>query len=173
MSKLLPLRLKDLVFPAISVSALPTKADMHDTIAHAHEIDPDTLAYSFRFDIGDEARSATAGLRVRSEESAPGRGAPYRVDVEAFAVFEVNGHEHTDDNALLMRRYSAAAALVGAIREQVATLTSRGPWGTAWIPIVSIEAMAELSKEGKAAAKEHASLKRTKGKGRSTKAPLE
>ncbi|MCO5102132.1 MAG: hypothetical protein M9885_14785 [Burkholderiaceae bacterium] len=111
MSKRLPLRLKDLIFPAISISA------------------------SFRFDIGEEAGSASAGLRVRTEESAPGRGAPYRVDVEAFALFDVNGHEHVDDNAMLMRRYSAAAALLGAIREQVATLTSRGPWerrGSRW-----------------------------------------
>ncbi|MCO5102138.1 MAG: hypothetical protein M9885_14815 [Burkholderiaceae bacterium] len=173
MSKLLPLRLKDLIFPAISVSALPPTPGTHGEVAHPHELDPETLAYSFRFDLGEEQRSASAGLRVRSEESAPGRGAPYRVDVEAFALFEANGHEHVDDKAMLMRRYSAAAALLGAIREQVATLTSRGPWGTAWIPMVSIEAMAKLPEEGRAAGKASATGKRAKGARRATKASAE
>ncbi len=69
-----------------------------------------------------------------------------------------------------MRRYSAAAALLGAIREQVATLTSRGPWGTAWIPIVSIEAMAALPKEHDAAARRAAPNRRTRGKRPTTRA---
>jgi hypothetical protein len=146
MSKLVPLRLNDLIFPTISVSALPVKPEEHAKAEHSREIDPETLAFSFRFVVEDDGHNATAGLRIRSKDSAPGAGAPYRIDVEAFAVFEVNGHEHTDDGALRMRRYSAAAALLGAIREQVATLTSRGPWGTAWIPVVSIEAMADVPK---------------------------
>lgn len=40
----------------------------------------------------------------------------------AYSFRDANGHEHVDDNAMLMRRYPAAAALLGAIREQVATL---------------------------------------------------
>jgi hypothetical protein len=167
MSKILPLQLKDLIYPAISVEAVPMGQDEYSKIANATEFDPEALSIGFRFEHEDASDRASAGMSINTKDSGVGDGAPYIIKVKAFAVFNVPMPEANDTSALRVRRYAAAAALMGAIREQIATLTSRGPWGTAWLPLGNLEAIAEppqanAEKITKPAAKKAAAAKKAK-----------
>ncbi len=163
MSKILPLQLKDLIYPAISVEAVPMGQDAYSKIAHSNEFDPEAISIGFRFEHEDGSERASAGMSINTKDSGVGDGAPYIIKVKAFAVFQVPMPEAHDIGALRARRYAAAAALMGAIREQIATLTSRGPWGTAWLPLGNLEAIAEPPmKPVKPASKKAAAAKKAK-----------
>jgi hypothetical protein len=131
------LQLKELVFPQVSVRALvPTlPADAQ------RELVLDELDISFGFDLSKDGTSVTAGLKVESKErvgDAP-LGALYAIQIEAFAKFVLVNAEHVDERALYLRRCAAASALVGAVREQVSLMTSRGPWGVVMLPMISMD----------------------------------
>ncbi len=141
--------------------------DEYSKIANATEFDPEALSIGFRFEHEDASDRASAGMSINTKDSGVGDGAPYIIKVKAFAVFNVPMPEANDTSALRVRRYAAAAALMGAIREQIATLTSRGPWGTAWLPLGNLEAIAEppqanAEKITKPAAKKAAAAKKAK-----------
>lgn len=133
-----PLRLKELFFPRVSVKALvpaaPEKA--------ARELDLDDLSISFGLDFDADGKTANAGFKIASKDSstdATNRGALYQIQIEAFARFEIVSPEHTDALAVYLRKFAAAAALIGAAREQVAMMTARGPWGVVMLPIISMD----------------------------------
>lgn len=133
-----PLRLKELFFPQVSVKALvpaaPAKA--------ARELDLDDLAISFGLDFDADGKTAKAGLKIASRDTSTdgkNQDALYRIQIDAFASFEVISPEHKDDLAVYLRKFSAAAALIGAAREQVAMMTARGPWGVVMLPIISMD----------------------------------
>lgn len=133
-----PLRLKELFFPRVSVKALlpaaPEKA--------ARELDLDDLTISFGLDFDADGKTANAGFKIASKDTstdAANGGALYQIQIEAFARFEIISPEHQDDLAVYLRRFAAAAALIGATREQVAMMTARGPWGVVMLPIISMD----------------------------------
>lgn len=133
-----PLRLKELFFPQVSVKALvpaaPEKSD--------RELDLDNLAISFGLDFADDGKTASAGLKIASKDAAAdsaNQGALYQIQIDAYANFEVISPEHQDAMAVYLRKFAAAAALIGAAREQVALMTARGPWGVVMLPIISMD----------------------------------
>ncbi len=131
------LQLKELVFPKVSVQAL-----VPSVAADApRELALDELNISFGFDLSTDCAAVTAGLKVESKErvaEAPSN-ALYAVHIEAFAKFVLVSAEHVDERALYLRRCAAASALVGAVREQVSLMTSRGPWGVVMLPMISMD----------------------------------
>jgi hypothetical protein len=131
------LQLKELVFPQVSVQAL-----VPSVAADApRELALDELNISFGFDLSTDGAAVTAGLKVESKErvvEAPSN-ALYAVHIEAFAKFVLVSAEHVDERALYLRRCAAASALVGAVREQVSLMTSRGPWGVVMLPMISMD----------------------------------
>ena len=133
-----PLRLKELFFPQVSVKALVPS----DSEKAAREMPLDDLDISFGFDIDNAGKVANAGLKVatkdKSSETA-GQSGLYQVQIEVYGNFDVIGPEHTDETAVYLRKFAAASALVGAAREQIAMMTSRGPWGVVMLPIISID----------------------------------
>lgn len=133
-----PLRLKELFFPQVSVKALvPDKPE-----SAAHELDIEDLDISFGLDFAPDGQRASAGLKVASKNSSTKSLESvqlYSIQIEAFANFDVVAPEHQDALAVYLRKFAAAAALIGAAREQVALMTARGPWGVVMLPIISMD----------------------------------
>lgn len=136
MTKSLPLRLSDLFFPTICVKA--QSAGENEKVASHYE-DKD-IEVSFTFTMSEDGTRAHASFTLETKPSAPETLAPlpYELEVQVVAGFDILLPEHTDDRALWMRKNAAAAALIGATREQIAMTTARGPWGTALMPMISI-----------------------------------
>ena len=132
-----PLRLKELFFPCVSVQALMpgNQADA------ALELALDGLNISFAWEPTDDGLQVSAGMKIESKQPVGEKLAKefYCIAIEAIAKFEVVGAEHKDERAQYMRKWSAAAALIGAIREQVSLMTSRGPWGVVMLPMISMD----------------------------------
>jgi preprotein translocase subunit SecB len=133
-----PLRLKELFFPQVSVKAMvPVEPE---TIAR--ELNLDDLEISFGLDFDATGKIANAGLKVATKNSSSEtteQTSLYQVEIDAFASFEVISPEHIDDMAVYLRKFAAASALIGAAREQIALMTSRGPWGAVMLPIISMD----------------------------------
>ena len=133
-----PLRLKELFFPQVSVKAMVPAAP--ETIAR--ELDLDDLEISFGLDFDATGQVANAGLKVATKNPSSEtteQTSLYQVEIDAFASFEVISPEHIDDMAVYLRKFAAASALIGAAREQIALMTSRGPWGAVMLPIISMD----------------------------------
>ncbi len=138
-----PLRLKELFFPQVSVKALvPSEPDRAP-----RELALESLEIGFAFNLDEGGKSASAGVKIATKQGPPDVGeAPglYEVQIEAFANFEVIGPEHNDPLALYLRKFAAAAALIGAAREQIAMTTARGPWGVVMFPMISMDTVVGL-----------------------------
>lgn len=130
-----PLRLKELFFPQVSVKALvPENPESAD-----RELNLDALDISFALDVEADGKEASAGLKISSKSTETKDTNLYEIQIKAFANFEVIGSEHQDAMAVYLRKFAAAAALIGAAREQVALMTARGPWGVVMLPIISMD----------------------------------
>ncbi len=138
-----PLRLKDLFFPQVSIKALVPK----EPESAPRELAIESLDISFAFNLDADGNGASAGVKIASKETPPGLGeeiALYEVQIEAYANFEIIGPEHKDAMAIYLRRFAAAAALIGAAREQIAMTTARGPWGVVMFPIIAMDKVVGL-----------------------------
>ncbi len=136
-----PLLLREMVFPKISVEALLPVGN-RDGLPRT--LDLESAEIGFQYHAETEGHRVPVGMRLRTLPFADGdqnTGRYYEVDVEVFAVFELVGAEHRDDIVEYLRKASAASALLGAIREQVAMSTARGPWGVLTIPLVGMDAI--------------------------------
>ena len=138
-----PLRLKELFFPQVSVKALspatPDKAE--------RELDLDDIDIRFGFDFGDNGKTVSAGVEISTKSTAAAvrpNARLYEVHIEVFAAFDVVSPDHTDPMAAYLRKVAAASALIGAAREQVAMMTSRGPWGVVILPMISMDRVVGL-----------------------------
>ena len=138
-----PLRLKELFFPQVSVKALnPEKSESVE-----RELDLDSLDISFEFDFAEVDKTMNAGLGIITQNSpsaTPTKSQSYEVHIEVFATFDVVSPDHTDPLATYLRKVAAASALIGAAREQIALMTSRGPWGVVMLPMISMDRVVGL-----------------------------
>lgn len=136
-----PLRLREIVFPKIAVQALVPEGD-RDGLPRM--LDLESAEIGFQYQVEQEGHRVPVGMRLRTlplADGVPNTDRFYDVDVEVFAVFEMVGAEHRDEVVEYLRKVSAASALLGAIREQVAMTTARGPWGVLTIPLVGMDAI--------------------------------
>lgn len=136
MNKILPSRLKALFFTKMYVEAVPSDdVEAKDiSVKHIHykhakqKINGTETGY--RLEISTKVQDATqSGLDI-----------PYVFAIEAFAVFEQD-YQPAEDEVARAQYFSDRAgytALVGAIREGLASWTARGPWGSAMLPLISI-----------------------------------
>lgn len=133
-----PLQLRELFFPRISVQAAVSVGVGPERRAYVL----DDLDINFAFDLFDEGTTASAVLRLATKEPSASQAAvelAYAFDVEVVASFGLVSPEHTDPLALYLRKVAAAAALLGAAREQVAMTSARGPWGPVTLPLISMD----------------------------------
>lgn len=136
-----PLRLLEMVFPKISVQTLVPEGD-RDGLPRM--LDIESAEIGFQYQATQEGDRVPVGMRLRTlplADGVPNTDRFYDVDVEVFAVFEIVGAEHRDEVVEYLRKVSAASAVLGAIREQVAMTTARGPWGVLTIPLVGMDAI--------------------------------
>ncbi len=138
-----PLRLKELFFPQVSVKALnPATPESSE-----RELDLDNLDVSFGFDFGNKGKTVNAGVGIitrNTSAATPTENRLYEVHIEVFATFEVVSPDHVDPLAQYLRKVAAASALIGAAREQIALMTSRGPWGVVMLPMISMDRVVGL-----------------------------
>ncbi len=136
-----PLHLRELVFPKISIEAVMPEGGADEV---ARTLDLELVEIGFQYRVDDSSQAVPVGMRLRTlppTDGATNKNRLYEVDVEAFAIFEMVGNERRDDMVEYLRKVAAASALLGAIREQVAMTTARGPWGVLTIPLVSMDAI--------------------------------
>lgn len=133
-----PLQLREIFFPRISVqAAVSAGAGLERRAYELNDLD-----ISFAFDLFDGDTTASAVLRLATKEPSVGQAKvelAYAFDVEVVASFGLVSPEHTDPLALYLRKVAAAAALIGAAREQVAMTSARGPWGSVTLPLISMD----------------------------------
>ena len=118
-------RLVDFFFPVQEVAALPThdpKGDLAGTRPH--------------LDIGleqfpaAEGQPPTFGIKVRASSlDAESVNAPYHFVIEAYAIVAMDGSIGDEAADRAAANLVGMQVVVGAIRERLADLTSRAPWG--------------------------------------------
>jgi preprotein translocase subunit SecB len=136
-----PLRLRELVFPKISVAAVVPEGAADNS---PRSLDLETVEIAFKYRLDHEAKVVPVGMRICSlplPDGSTNKDRFYEVDVEAFAIFELVGAERQDEIVEYLRKVAAASALLGAIREQISMTTARGPWGVLTIPLISMDAI--------------------------------
>ena len=149
MTKSLPLRLRDIFFPIVCVKAQPPNAEGKV----ADHYDDDDIVVTFAFELSSDKKGAHAVLKLETKITAEAAAPlPYELEMQVVAGFDVVLPEHEDEKALWFRKNAAAAALIGAAREQVAMTTARGPWGTAFMPMISIHGLIGAFPKGEAIA---------------------
>lgn len=81
-------------------------------------------------------------LRIHNQLNGiepPPRPSPYLIDIEGGAVIAMEDEMAAREDAEDLLRINGASLIWGAMREQVAQLTSRMPAGTALLPAVSFQ----------------------------------
>lgn len=140
MTKILPSRLKALFFTKIYVEAVQQEeAGAGVLTSESIQYKKDSYKNSeneFVYSIEIKTKSLDATdreLRI-----------PYVFSVEAVAVF-VQDYEAAEGEAARVKYFADQAgytALIGAIREIIASYTARGPWGSVMLPLIPIQALA-------------------------------
>ena len=139
-----PLQLEELCFPTVSVRAL---VPQHDEFER-QEIRVQDLTISFDLRIDEDGRSVGAALSISSIDGDSENPAYcYKFEIEVFARFVVSGPEHDDERAIYLRKFAAASAMIGAAREQLSVMTARAPWGTAYLPMITIDQIIQRDDE--------------------------
>lgn len=124
-----PLRLKEYSFPVQSVRANPE-------FRPQDERDGAKIAISFEFGKVDDDDVWIADLKISTDETE-GTNPPYFFEIQAFGIFEME--TGADEQVVTTSgRIACFQVLAGAIREHIATLTSRAPWGVHFVNIIPI-----------------------------------
>lgn len=134
------MQLKELFFPLVSVKALVPKDNKN---AHQNFV-LDDLKIDFNFEIETKENVACAALHIKTiDVNKREHELYYEFDIEVFATYDIVSPEYKDEKALYLRKFAAASALIGAAREQVSLMTARGPWGTSYLPMITIDQLME------------------------------
>lgn len=124
-----PLLLREYYFPiqiAQANSEFDPQSDLHNT----------KIKLSFNFfkaDEGDHIWLADMSVETDKEES---ENPPYFFKIQAFGVFK-SDDEAGEQIILSEGQIACKQILTGAIRERLADLTSRGPWGQHFLNTIS------------------------------------
>ncbi|MGR9087168.1 MAG: hypothetical protein ACU841_08850 [Gammaproteobacteria bacterium] len=126
-----PLLLREYYFPIQSARANPEfnpQGDLHGT----------KTKLSFNFFRADENGQVwLADMSVETDE-AESVNPPYFFEIQAFGVFQSD--DEADEQIILsVGQIACNQILTGAIRERLADLTSRGPWGQHLLNIIPIK----------------------------------
>lgn len=131
-------------FPKVFLEANPK----HDTSERIRD---------FRIDIGcdlvqDDDNTYHISLYVSNEDYLE-NNLPYQIEIHVYATF-ASDTKYKNLSKSIAKEFSIDVSnlLLGSVREMVASLTSRSPWGTYIMPFISAEELAktfrvELAKE--------------------------
>ena len=83
----------------------------------------------------------TVKVRLISDDEGS-ENAPYSYQIEAFGIFEAASTESEELLEAYKENFQPVAVqiLFGAIREHLATVTARGPWGNFIVGVLNIKA---------------------------------
>lgn len=93
-----------------------------------------------------DGQNAIAIDCVISVDRDASENVPYFFEIAAFGVLDILADTPLEI-ALSNAQVSGIQILVGAIREKLAGITSRGPWGAFMLPIIPIVPLAPISPE--------------------------
>lgn len=125
-----PLLLKHYFFTRISIEAFPPpKEDKDKSIRATSRIDTKIE----KMEMENHYHVIVAVALAGEDDSYP---PPYTVDVQAVGQFEVRPDWPEEDKEKLVT-ITGSSILYGAIREQVLTLTSRGPNTPLMLPTIT------------------------------------
>jgi len=126
-----PLLLREYYFPTQIAQANPEfdpQGDLHGT----------KIKLSFNFFKAEENGHVwIADMSVETDE-AESVNPPYFFEIQAFGVFQ-SDDEADEPLILSVGQIACNQILTGAIRERLADLTSRGPWGQHLLNIIPIK----------------------------------
>lgn len=129
----LPLRLEDLFFPLQSVRANP----QHD-LAGAR--DGTLIKISQQLErVEGQPGKYVVNVAIQSDDDAS-TNAPYVFAFEAYAVLAVQDGAAPQPNEQGLALLAGTQIVVGAVRERLADLTSRAPWGRFLLNVVNVVA---------------------------------
>ena len=106
-------------FPSIELAANPAYKFNEETMTvFSARSNVEEVGNGNRFAVSTQVKS-------NAEESS---NYPYSFELNGIAFFTVNEENFDHDNAMEACYYLGHQLLFGAIREQIAVLTGRGPW---------------------------------------------
>jgi preprotein translocase subunit SecB len=129
-----PLRLEEYFFPHQSVDANPG----HNPEAE-NDVALDIRVNVAQLETGDNAYGVSLAVSVAEEQSD---NPPYNFSIQVFAVLSANG-EVGYETARSFAESSVVPMLIAAVREHLASLTARGPWGPYFMKLLSIKPTTE------------------------------
>lgn len=122
-----PLQLKEYYFPLQNVEANP---DFNPQIGDSET----KVRVGFSLSGTDDPSLVVADIKIEADPSAS-TNPPYFFTLQAFGVF----HREADAESILSHgRDDALHVLMGAARERLTELTSRGPWGRYFMKIAAL-----------------------------------
>jgi len=138
MDNLSLVRLEELFFPLQEIRALP----QHDPngsrtgtqLKITHGVQP--------MEGTERAYWFTAGIETDDENST---NQPYSFRVEAYAVLRVTEASLDSSAELALVAQTAIPIVLGAARERIAELSSRGPWGRFLVNVMAIRPPTAIS----------------------------
>jgi preprotein translocase subunit SecB len=99
--------------------------------------------------IENASRNYIVEITVQLDEDKS-ENPPYFFKIESFGIFEAADENLNDDQAKSLATTTGAQILIGAIRERIATMTSRGPWGILNLNTIPLVVDPMIPKEGTA-----------------------
>jgi hypothetical protein len=124
-----PFRLEELYFPVQELRALPA----HEALGERQGTNI-TLSQAVR-SADDDGHAYWFTLAVVSND-ATSVNAPYSFRVEAAALFRCTEAMPTSVDRMRMLEDVALPAVLGAVRERIAEMSSRAPWGRFLVDLV-------------------------------------
>lgn len=143
MKPLSPLQLKHYHFKALSIRSMPDfdmdAADYGGT-PYPH-MKPERIATRIILGTATDTQKQNFLVELHlAYEPEPGELFPYTVHTEVEGIFELDSAEPQDEQKQIVA-VNGASLLVGAIREQILSLTARHQYGPVLIPSLSFRGL--------------------------------
>lgn len=124
-----------IVFPKVNIEAVPE----HDTDESVEDLQIGLSSSTSQ----DKEHTIHTNVILENNDHIE-NNLPYKLDVHVYATFDCN----TDLSKLAdkIRKEIAidiSTMVIGSLREIIASITSRAPWGTYIVPFISYEQLAE------------------------------
>ena len=140
--ELSPLQLKHLVFSRIHVEPAQLPEQPEAIWAPVFDFTDVTIRVDISSGVADQETDQptefmiTVRLAILNEEGK-GKPAPYTIDMEAYAWFEISPNFPTTDRESLVR-INGASLIIGSMRDMIQQITARFPFGPMLLPTLRI-----------------------------------
>ena len=140
--ELSPLQLKHLVFSRIHIEPVQMPDQTEVIWAPVFDFTDVTIRVDISSGVADQETDQptefmiTVRLAILNEEGK-GKPAPYTIDMEAYAWFEISPNFPTTDRESLVR-INGSSLIIGSIRDMLQQITARFPFGPMLLPTLRI-----------------------------------